>query len=77
MLSLLLTLALTGSPATTPKATVVNERCPVTGMDVRNHYLHHFVTVNNRTYYVYDQTAAKRLKSCPECFLDKEGQLLN
>jgi hypothetical protein len=67
MLNLVLTLALMGPAAPPPPS--VNERCPVTGIDVRNHLLYHHVTVQGRIWYVADRAAAARLKNCPECYL--------
>jgi hypothetical protein len=65
MLNIVLAIALLGSPALAP----VNERCPVTGVDVRNHLIYHHVTVQGRIWYVADRTAAIRLRNCPQCYL--------
>jgi hypothetical protein len=67
MLTLTLVLALAGTSPT------MNDRCPVTGFEVRNHVLYHHVTVRGHEYYVYDRTAAIRLRNCPECYLHKDG----
>jgi hypothetical protein len=73
MLNLVLTLAFMAT-ATTPSPSV-NERCPVTGVDVRNHLLYHHVTVQGRTWYVADRAAGIRLKNCPSCFLSSPAGL--
>ena len=58
-------------------ASSANSRCPVTGLPVTNHRLHHFVTVHGRPYYVHDREAANRLRQCPDCYLAKDGTPLN
>jgi hypothetical protein len=68
MFPLILVVALAGNPQAAE-----NTRCPVTGVDVRNHLLYHHVTVQGRKYYVHDRTAAIRLRNCPECYLGKDG----
>jgi hypothetical protein len=73
----MLTLALTLALAQTQTRPVLNDRCPVTGSDVRNRVIHHHIAVRGRDYYVYDRTAAIRLKNCPECYLGKDGTPLN
>jgi hypothetical protein len=67
MFALMLTLAMTGAPINANPTP--NKVCPVTGLDVRNHLLHHYVTIGNRNYYVYDQAAARRLRNCPDCYV--------
>jgi hypothetical protein len=52
-----------------------NDICPVTGQEVRNHYLHHYVTIQGRKYYVQDRAAANLLRNCPQCYLQADGSL--
>ena len=73
-LALLLTLGLALSPHGGSASPMTNALCPVTGRDVQNHKLHHYVTIRNHAYYVYDREAAVRLRQSPESFLTKEGQ---
>lgn len=72
MLSMVLCLVLSGSGSALE--TPVNERCPVTGFDVRNHLVFHHVTVNGRRYFVFDREAGVRLRLNPECYLDAQGK---
>jgi hypothetical protein len=69
MLSLLLATALGLAPS--------NVLCPVTGRQVSNHALYHHVTVRGQRYYVFDREAATRLKTCPGCYLARDGRPLN
>ena len=73
----LLTAALLCAPlvAGTPQA--ASDRCPVTGQDVQNHRLYHYVDIRNHRYYVRDREAATRLRQCPDCYLRPDGTLLN
>jgi YHS domain-containing protein len=68
------TLALALTLAAAPQ---VNDRCPVTGLEVTNHRLHHHLTLKGHTYFVHDREAANRLRQCPGCYLAADGTPLN
>jgi hypothetical protein len=66
----LLVLPLLLSGQTPAQAT--NLRCPVTGFDVSNRRMHHWVTVQGRSFYVFDHRAAELLKRWPEGYLRED-----
>jgi hypothetical protein len=77
MLVLALAALLAAAPVHPAGAATANALCPVTGRDVTNHTLYHHVALGGHVYYVFDREAAIRLKACPSCYLDPEGNPLN